>query len=58
MRQGKYIVEIWDWEEFGLSCFKPSCFSKRLAFRAMTITAGIVRISLFTARITDLNMPS
>jgi hypothetical protein len=58
MGQGKHIVEIWTREQLCLPGTQPFFLHKCLAFRAMPVPAGVVRILFETTVVTSVTMSS
>jgi hypothetical protein len=56
MRQGEDVMEVWDWQQLGLSGLKPSLPWDILALWAVAIPAGVVGNPFRTAMITPFDM--
>ena len=58
VRQSKDIMEVTHWQEFCFASFEPLCFRQRLTFRAMPVSAGVVRDPLKTAGVAAFDVPT
>ena len=58
MWQGEHDVEVWNVEEFFLSCGEPALASLCLTLRTVPVPAGIIGDGLMTALGALIDVPS
>jgi hypothetical protein len=56
MGQGKYDVEVNNWQEFGFSRFKPALSGYLLALGAVSVTAGMIHDTLSATMVATLDV--